>query len=120
MTALAVPSAVISRRGSVQPHGTATFTIVWLRGEQDLATLATLSTILARAIAQDDADVVVDLRDVQFMDASTVGAIVAARAQLRSQSRGLMLRAPSASASRVLSLCGLADLTSVELRSCGP
>ena len=75
-----------------------------------------LSDTLARAVTLDDADVVVDLRDVLFMDAATLGSIVAARNRLRSQSRSLTLRAPSSSADRVLRLCGLTDLTA-EFRS---
>jgi hypothetical protein len=42
-------------------------TVVWLRGEHDVSTVAALSETMARAIALDDADVVVDLSDVQFM-----------------------------------------------------
>jgi anti-anti-sigma factor len=106
-----VPEAVISRRGPVRPTDAETCTVVWLWGEQDLATLAALSDTLARAVTSDDADVVVDLSDVLFMDAATLGTIVAARNQLRSQSRNLTLRAPSSSADRVLRLCGLTDLT---------
>ena len=54
-------------------------TVVWLRGEHDVSTVAALSETLARAIALDDADLVVDLSDVQFMGAATVGVIVRAR-----------------------------------------
>jgi anti-anti-sigma factor len=106
-----VPEAVISRRGPVRPTYEETCTVVWLWGEQDLATLAALSDTLSRALTLDDADVVVDLSDVLFMDAGTLGSIVAARNQLRSQSRSLTLRAPSSSADRLLRLCGLTNLT---------
>ena len=49
-------------------------TVVWLRGEHDISTVDALANVLARAIAFDD-DVVVDLCDVEFMGAATVGVI---------------------------------------------
>jgi anti-anti-sigma factor len=85
-------------------------TVVWLRGEHDVSTVAALSEILARAIALDDADVVVDLSEVQFMGAATVGVIIRAREFLRLRSRVLVLRSPSERARRMLEVCGHADL----------
>lgn len=82
-------------------------TVVWLRGELDLSSVHELSGIMASAIL-GDADVVVDLSDVEFMDASTVGVIIRARDFLQLRSRGLALRSPSRYAQRVLDLCGLA------------
>jgi anti-sigma B factor antagonist len=108
----APPSAEIHPRGSGAPESDATCTVVWVRGEHDLASLVALSDTLARATALDDADLVVDLSGVAFMDASTLGAIVTARNGLRIDSRTLTLRAPSARADRVLRICGLADPSS--------
>ena len=85
-------------------------TVVWLRGEHDVSTVAALSETMARAIALDDADLVVDLSGVQFMGAATVGVIVRAREFLRLRSRSLALRSPSRCARRILDLCGHADL----------
>jgi len=82
-------------------------TVVWLRGEHDIATMAELSDTLTRAMAQDDGDVVVDLSGVDFMGAATVGVILRTRACLRLRSRSLTLRAPSMRAQRVLDLCGV-------------
>jgi hypothetical protein len=65
---------------------------------------------MAQAVALDDADVVVDLSDVQFMGAATVGVIIRARELLRLQSRSLALRSPSKCARRILDVCGHADL----------
>jgi anti-anti-sigma factor len=87
-----------------------TRTVVWLRGEHDLATTTELAATLARAIALDEADLVVDLSEVQFMDVTTVSVIVKARNHLRPRSRSLSLRAPSKAARRVLDLCDLAQL----------
>jgi anti-sigma B factor antagonist len=84
--------------------------VVWLRGELDIATTADVAEAIARAIAFDDADLVVDLSEVAFMDASTIGVIVRAGNMLLEQSRSLILRAPTTSARRVVDLCGLAEL----------
>ena len=43
-------------------------TVVWLQGEHDISTTVALADTLARAIALDDADLVVDLSEVQFME----------------------------------------------------
>jgi anti-anti-sigma factor len=81
--------------------------VVWLRGQHDIATVSVVSETLSRAIALDDGPVVVDLSGVQFMGAATVGVLLRAREYLRRQSRALVLRSPSASAQRVLELCRL-------------
>ena len=104
-------SSVTAHHGPVAfPACDADRTIVWLRGEHDICTVAALSQILARAIALDDGDLVVDLGGVHFMDASTVGVILRARDFLRLQSRSLALRSPSMCAARVLDLCDLGSL----------
>jgi len=54
--------------------------------------------------------VVVDLSEVEFMNASTIGVIIAARNRLALQSRALTVRSPSVCAQRVLDACGLTDL----------
>jgi len=82
-------------------------TVVWLRGEHDIATVPTLADAIDRAISLDDGNVVVDLSDVEFMGAATVGVLLRARESLRSRSRLLDLRAPSSRAQRVLDLCGV-------------
>ena len=95
-------------------------TVVWLQGEHDLSTAAALADTLARAIALDDADLVIDLSEVQFMSAATVGIIVRADALLRAQSRSLALRAPSTCARRVLELCGVAGELDLDLEDTAP
>ena len=100
-------SVTVSRRGlSAFARRDAARTVVWLRGEHDVSTVAALSETMARAIARDDADLVVDLSDVQFMGAATVGVIVRARELLGLRSRSLALRSPSRCARRILDLSG--------------
>jgi anti-anti-sigma factor len=94
--------------------------VVWLRGEHDLSTVGALSETMARAIALDDADLVVDLSEVQFMGAATVGVIIRARELLRLRSRSLVLRSPSRCARRILQLCGVTDLLGLRLVDATP
>jgi anti-anti-sigma factor len=101
------PSSVASTRGVVASLDgrDAERTLISLRGEHDASTVAALSDVLALAVALDAADLVVDLSDVEFMSAATVGVIVRTRVLLRSQSRTLELRHPSSCARRVLDAC---------------
>jgi anti-anti-sigma factor len=101
---------VSHRRLSRLPRRDTALVVVRLRGEHDLSTVAVVSETMAWAIDQDDADVVVDLSDVQFMGAITVGVLIRARGLLRTRSRSLMVRSPSRCARRVLELCGATDL----------
>lgn len=103
-------SVADSRRGSVVVQCDGDRSVVWLCGEHDIATEAELSEALAGAIASDDADLVVDLSEVQFIDASTIRVIIRARNYLRHRSRSLVLRSPAEGARRVLDVCGLVDL----------
>lgn len=91
--------------------------VIWISGEHDATTAPELTETLDRAIAMGRRDVVIDLRDVQFMDASTIGVMVRADACLRSQARALLLRAPSDCVRRVLGLSGL-DGDDLDVSSC--
>ena len=84
--------------------------VVRLRGAHDASTRVALCLTIARAIAADDTDLVIDLSEVTFMDAATVGVMIRAEAFLRARSRSLTLRSPPARPRRALSLGGLADL----------
>jgi anti-anti-sigma factor len=85
-------------------------TIIWLQGEHDIATDGSLRRTLERAIALNDAEIIVDLSKVELMSASTLGIILVARDTLRQQSRSLTMRAPSPHVRRVLGICGLQHL----------
>ena len=86
-------------------------TVYSLRGEHDASTAVALSSDLARVMTANEADVVLDLSEVSFMGASTVGIIVKAREFLAQQNRRLTVQLPTPCARRVLEICGLADLT---------
>ncbi len=102
------PSVSTTPRGSAAAGGDAECTVVWLQGEHDAATKEFLTATLARAAELDDANLLVDLGAVTFMDAATVGVIVAAHNRLGT--RTLEIRAPSPGALLLLELCGLTHL----------
>jgi anti-anti-sigma factor len=85
-------------------------TVVWLSGEYDMATVSVVAEALAAAIAADDADLVVDLTEVQFIDVATISLLIRAREFLLPRSRDLTLRNPPRCAQRILDVCGLAGL----------
>ncbi len=95
-------------------------TVIWLGGEHDIMTVALLQDTLASVGSDDDADVVVDLRRVTFIDASTIGALLEGREALRLQSRRLTIRYPSKRCRRVLAICGLTELIEVAPASASP
>jgi anti-sigma B factor antagonist len=114
------PSVSVSHRRSARPGVHPLGTLVWVRGDHDIATREHLSLTLAQAARVDDADIVADLSGVTFMDASTIGALVLARNGLRARSRALSLRAPSPRARRLLDLCGLERLIDEHLAPARP
>lgn len=83
--------------------------IVWLSGEHDISTVAVLTAALDQVVARG-ADVVIDLAEIEFMDASTIDAIVRCRRLLAEEGRRLSLRGPQRVARRVIGVCGLASL----------
>lgn len=108
------PTITVLPGGLTRPsHLEADRTVVRLGGEHDAFSAAELSEAMTRAMALDEGDLVVDLSEVTFMAATTVGVILRARALLGLQSRALLVRAPSPCARRILDLCGEADLFEV-------
>ena len=82
-------------------------TVVALLGEHDITTIAYVSALVARAIADQRAEVVVDLSEVTYLGAATVRVLARARTLLKGESRTLVVRAPSRAARRILQLCDL-------------
>jgi len=108
MAPIELPSVVVtSRPVGAQEAGDA---VVCLHGDHDASTVAALTETMARVIASDDSDLVVDLSGVRFMGAATVEVLGRARTFLQAHSRSLALRCPPPRVSRVLELSGLADL----------
>lgn len=99
-------AAPANPRLSRDPSGTT----IWLHGDQDISTSAQITRAIFLAAAADHLDVVIDIRGVSFIDASTIGAFVGGRAVLRKQSRELILRGAPRAVRRILELCGLGSL----------
>jgi anti-anti-sigma factor len=83
---------------------------VRLSGEHDISTDLVVASMLAHVIAVTEGDVVVDLSEVQFFGASTIGVLVTARRILNGRSRDLTLCAPSRCARRVIDICGVSSM----------
>jgi anti-sigma B factor antagonist len=82
-------------------------TVVSLCGEHDLTTAHSLSAAIATAAAVDDTDLVLDLSGVQFMDSSTIVALLRGKSLLKTRGRTMTVRNPSRPARYVLGLCDL-------------
>ena len=89
------PSAFVCRRMPPAPARRGADHTVSLRSEYDLSPIAGLTRIIAWATVRDDADLVLDLSRVRFMDAATNGVIVRASNGLQSASHSSRLRCPS-------------------------
>ena len=92
--------AVLVRPGNGAPAG-------WLHGEHDLTTAGSLRAAIVSAADAGQTAVVVDLGGVEFMDSTTIGAILETRSSLASRGECLVLRRPSRPARRWLELCRL-------------
>lgn len=79
--------------------------VIRVHGVHDMATADALWAELSLALRSSGAELALDLSEVEFMDASTVAALVRAR-----RDRPLTIRSPSTSARRVLDVCRLDDL----------
>jgi anti-anti-sigma factor len=89
-------------------------TVVWLTGEHGISTDGALSRALARAIALGATALVIDLSEIQFMGASTLGTIVRAREYLGRRSGSLTVRCAPPFVRRLIDICGLDDLLGPE------
>ena len=77
-------------------------------GELDLANAAELEARLAQA-HRPGTTVVLDLRDVTFIDSSALAVVLSAHRRLLRTGGALRLVHPADSVLRVLRICGLAD-----------
>jgi anti-anti-sigma factor len=81
--------------------------VLWLDGEEDIATVTSLADTLARVISADDRDLIVDLSGVTFLSMATIDELIRVRNVLLCQNRNLSLRSPSPPARRLIDLYGL-------------
>lgn len=92
-----------------RPTSTASNRVV-LAGELDIADVARVARLLARAVERGDAVVRLDVRDVTFIDLSCVHVIDEARIDLESRGRRLQITEISPWFQRVCVLAGYDEL----------
>ena len=85
-------------------------TVVWLRGEHDLSSVAEFRQAIATAVDASRSDLVIDLSRVEFMDSTTIDQILAARVRLGAEGRKVRVRDPSPAARYLLEICALTDV----------
>jgi anti-anti-sigma factor len=92
-------------------------TVVQVTGEVDVATSPLLAAAVARAMesgTRDRIDLVVDLAQVRFIDASGINVLVNAAHQARAAGGTLALRSPSRSVRRMLGILKLDGVLAAE------
>jgi anti-sigma B factor antagonist len=84
---------------------------VWLHGELDLSTMDGLTTVLDESITGPECvNIVVDLNEVTFIDAQTIGALVRAYKKAAEAERALWIVGATGLVHRVLGVTGVLDL----------
>lgn len=92
---------------SVEPVELERETVLVLRGEFDLTGIDVFSDAVAGVTPRHS--LVVDLRELTFMDSSGLGALIALRERARSEGWSLVLSAPQPPVAMVLRISGLAQ-----------
>ena len=108
--ATSVP-ALRARPGTSPAPGTA---CLLLSGELDLATGPLLVTALDDVLATRPQRLVVDVRDLAFVDLVGLDALLGAQRRLAAQGGTLVLRRPTDLVRRVVGLLGLEDRLPIE------
>jgi len=88
--------------------------VVWVKGEVDLATSMRLEECVIDLVNGGDADVVIDLTETAFIDASGLGALVKSLDRARSHGGDLKLRGLRPQAFKVLKVTGLVKVFTIE------
>ncbi len=98
------PETVVGNIRVVQTNDT--MTALAVEGECDLLTAPHLTEMAERVIAEGR-DLIIDLSEVEFIDAATVGALLDADAAARARGRELVVQLTEATmVQRVLSITG--------------
>jgi anti-sigma B factor antagonist len=93
-------------------------TRIALAGELDMAVAPAFRAELERAVTESTS-VIVDLRELEFMDSSGMHALAAADARARAMDTRLVIANPAGSVLRLLELTGMREALQVVERS-GP
>jgi anti-sigma B factor antagonist len=85
-----------------------------LSGELDVASAPLLSEAMARLIDRGFQFIILDIEQLDFIDASGLGTLVSVRNRLVTAAGALVLRSPSPAFHRVLSIVDLARVFAIE------
>ncbi len=88
--------------------------VVTVRGEVDAYSAPQLHACLEEVTGSSQRRVVIDVRDVAFIDSSGVGVLVAAVKRLREDGRRLVVRGPTRQMTKLLEMTGLRELVTVD------
>jgi anti-sigma B factor antagonist len=98
-------------RLEVQSQGKAT--VIAVRGELDLASSPALQEELDRVSASDAEMLIIDLRELDFMDSTGLSVLVRAHQRAEEQGRQLAVVKGPQQVQRLLSLTGVSDRMTV-------
>jgi anti-sigma B factor antagonist len=101
---------IASQPFAVEVTSGASGSVVRLAGELDLATVPDLDACLAAL----DADIVVDMTAVTFIDSTGLHGLIAAHQQAAQRSRSFVLRSPSEQVAKVLHATGVDQVLTVK------
>ena len=87
-------------------HGSS---VISLRGELDLASSGALEEELVRVLASDAEQIVVDLRELDFMDSMGLGVLIKAHQGAQEAGKRLSLVRGGQQVQRLLELTGVAE-----------
>jgi anti-anti-sigma factor len=83
--------------------------LLWVQGEVDLSNCLELDAAIRRAENAEPAAIIIDLRDVTFMDSTGIGTLFDADSRARQAGRRLLLVRPREPVARVFRLTLLDD-----------
>jgi anti-sigma B factor antagonist len=83
--------------------------VVALCGELDLANASTAETALEASLDDNGAPVIVDMRELEFIDSTGIALLVSALSHNEDETRISFLPSPAPEVTRVLELTGLAE-----------
>jgi stage II sporulation protein AA (anti-sigma F factor antagonist) len=87
--------------------------VIAVRGEIDLATAEQFREIIDEAILPG-ARLVIDLASTSFIDSTGLGVLAWAQAHLADSSGAVIIRSPSRSTKKILNICGLDRILTIE------
>jgi len=88
--------------------------VIALEGELDMATVSTLHAAVLGALDSDVRSIVLDMRDLAFIDSSGLRTIVGLHERARRTGVKVVLRSPSPLATSIFSITGQDEVLTVE------